>query len=283
MAVADGSRELAHEGTGLLGRGNAHVVDDHILHLADDVAEDAVGLRCLFGFFTPYVFINYFLPIIVNVGMTIVVPMLYNHFYCFFPSVSVVFEGLVDAYAADFVAVAIEGAGEGSIEIFGRLFPMEVNVIIAYAGEVILGAVGIPGSVVAVGDVGTQLEVAAIVPFTLVDTPCQQVKLIGGVNHVGVSVRAAACPLSIGEDIVDGGALVAHRQGIGIGRAAERGIRGFKSDIVALNCFACVAKGETHLVVFGNIELVITCHATGCRNGDTADVVCLSGAEEAHR
>ena len=83
----------------------------------------------------------------------------------------IVAAALIDADTADSVAVAVEGALEGSTDII---------YVSADGGVIVLGAGGaVPGGVVGVGNVGTQLEELAAVVVAAVDGGGQGVELAG--------------------------------------------------------------------------------------------------------
>ena len=154
-------------------------------------------------------------------------------------AVGVATAALVDADAADGVAVAIEVAHEGAV----------VVVEVASDGlEVVLGAVGVvPLCVGFVVDVVGELEVLAAVAVGLaglavcaVDAVGQKVELAGVFYEVGVAFRAFSCPGDGGEGGRDGHVGGGHGEnvfpvGVGTdGMVARTVVVGDAQQVVAL-------------------------------------------------
>jgi len=175
---------------------------------------------------------------------------------------------LADADAADGVAVAIELAFEEAVGVAD----------VAAYGLIVLGVV--VGLVVGVAerDVGSELEVLALVVVGglaagAVHAVGEQQELVFVVYHVGVFFRVAlvhGCPVDGGEGGADGHVLVGH----GEGGAAEGACAGGVAVLVALGCGGGgVAEGEAELVAAAVVEGLAALQSSAAVGGDAADGV----------
>ena len=174
---------------------------------------------------------------------------------------------LADADAADGVAVAVELAFEVAVGA----------VVVAAYGLIVLGVVVALVVGVAERDVGSELEVLALVcvgglAAGAVHAVGEQQELVFVVYHVGVGRVALVhgCPVDGGEGGADGHVLVGH----GEGGAAEGACAGGVAVLVALGCGGGgVAEGEAELVAAAVVEGLAALQASAAVGGDAADGV----------